>query len=116
MAWRSFYQAVGLCQLGLAQVQASLGKRAAALRHLAGMRPWIRTTRSEVGAFLRILVAAQFALAWGQQHERAACCAGRSRWDAQKVISFFPSLNRTTWPGSVRWRWRPTSKLATSRP
>lgn len=64
---RSFYQSVGLTQLALAQVQTSLGKRADALRHLAGMRFWIRATRSHVGAFLRALAAAQFALAGGRE-------------------------------------------------
>ena len=63
---RFFYQSVGFSQLALAQLQASLGKRAAALRHLAGMRHWIRATHSQNGAFLRTLTAAQFALAWGR--------------------------------------------------
>jgi DNA-binding SARP family transcriptional activator len=62
-----FYQSIGLDHLGLAQVHASLGDRRAALRHLAGLRPWIRATDSPLAAFLRVLAAAQFALAWGRQ-------------------------------------------------
>lgn len=59
------YQSEGFCHLGLAQVKASKGDGAAALRHLAAMRPWIRATGSQVGAFLRALAAAQLALARG---------------------------------------------------
>lgn len=66
-ARRAFYQSVGFGELALAQVQASLGQRAAALRHLAGMRHWIRVTNSQNGAFLRTLAAAQFALSWGRE-------------------------------------------------
>ncbi|QQS54149.1 MAG: hypothetical protein IPM89_15265 [Candidatus Competibacteraceae bacterium] len=67
VARRIFYHTTAIIHLGLAQVQASLGHRSDALRHLAGMRPWIRATHSQVATFLRALAAAQFALAWGQK-------------------------------------------------
>lgn len=64
---RCFYQSAGLSQLALAQVHASLGHRSEALRYLAGMRSWILATDSRLGAFLRTLAAAQFALTWGRK-------------------------------------------------
>lgn len=64
---RCFYQSAGFSQLALAQVQASLDHRSDALRYLAGMRPWIRATNSQLGAFVRTLAAAQFALDWGRK-------------------------------------------------
>ncbi|MEZ5581650.1 MAG: hypothetical protein R3F37_01655 [Candidatus Competibacteraceae bacterium] len=67
MSHRFFYQSTGFSHLALAQTQASLNNRTAALRHLAGMRSWIRATHSQVGTFLRSLAAAQFALTWGRQ-------------------------------------------------
>jgi len=87
---RLFYQSTGYTHFFLAQVRASLGDRRAALRHLAATRPWIRTTNSQLAAFLRSLAAAQFALAWGRPARclrllRRALALGR----AQGYI-FFP--------------------------
>jgi ATP/maltotriose-dependent transcriptional regulator MalT/DNA-binding SARP family transcriptional activator len=87
---RLFYQSHGFSLLAMAQVQTSLGKRAAALRHLTGMRFWIHATRSHVGAFLRALALAQFALAWGR--EARACnllCRALALGRAEGYI-FFP--------------------------
>lgn len=58
----------GIIHWLLAQVHASLGNRATALRHLAGMRFWIETVNSRIGLFVKTLLAAQFALSWGQQN------------------------------------------------
>jgi LuxR family transcriptional regulator, maltose regulon positive regulatory protein len=92
---RLFHQATGIAHLGLAQARASLGQRAEALRHLAGLRPWIRATHSRIGTFLRALAAAQFALAWGREPRglrllRRALALGR----AEGYI-FFPFFKST---------------------
>lgn len=81
---RYFYQSASLSQLALAQVHASLGHRSEALRYLAGMRSWIRATDSQLGAFLRTLAAAQFALTWGRKARslgllRRALALGRAQ-------------------------------------
>ena len=86
----SFYQSVGFSQLALAQLQASLGKRAAALRHLAGMRHWIRATHSQSGAFLRTLAAAQFALAWGRQTRALGLLRRALKLGREQGYIFFP--------------------------
>lgn len=79
---QTFYHATGMIQWGLAQVQASLGNRSSALRHLAGMRFWIRAANSQIGRFARTLATAQFALDWGRRERslrllRAAFTIGR---------------------------------------
>ena len=71
-----------MIQWGLAQVQASLGNRSSALRHLAGMRFWIRAANSQIGRFARTLATAQFALDWCRRERslrllRAAFTIGR---------------------------------------
>ncbi|MCB1820857.1 MAG: hypothetical protein KDI73_04660, partial [Candidatus Competibacteraceae bacterium] len=81
---RYFYQSASLSQLALAQVHASLGHRSEALSYLAGMRSWIRATDSPLGAFLRTLAAAQFALTWGRKARglgllRRALALGRAQ-------------------------------------
>lgn len=71
---------LGLAYLGLAQIQASRGDRAAALRCLAGMRQWARRMASKVASYLRALKLAQFALEDGKRSRCLKCLRSALKW------------------------------------
>ena len=93
VANRSDLHTQGLGYLGLAQIHASQGDQAAALRCLAGVRPWIRRMRSKIGRYMRALTMAQFALEHGRQARSLKCLRRALKWGREENYTNFPFFN-----------------------